>query len=80
MVDVSLKKKRGRVQVRASKEGARLRVEVDDDGRGLQDPIGQGVGLGNIRERLRALFGASATLDLEGREPAGTRARIEVPA
>lgn len=71
---------RGAVVVRASKEGARLRVEVDDDGRGLEEPIGQGVGLANIRDRLRALFGEGARLDLAGREPAGTRASIELPA
>jgi signal transduction histidine kinase len=70
----------GHVTVRAAKDGGRLRVEVDDDGRGLEEPIGQGVGLANIRERLRALFGDAARLDLSGRDPAGTRASIELPA
>ncbi len=55
-------------------------MEVEDDGRGLHEPIGQGLGLTNIRDRLRALFGDAARLDLAGREPAGTRASIEVPA
>jgi LytS/YehU family sensor histidine kinase len=70
----------GHVTVHAAKDGGRLRVEVEDDGRGLQAPIGQGVGLANIRERLRALFGDAAHLDLTGRDPAGTRASIELPA
>ncbi|HEY4999275.1 MAG TPA: histidine kinase, partial [Usitatibacter sp.] len=70
---------RGRVGVRATAEGERLRVCIEDDGRGLTEPIGQGVGLGNVRERLRALYGDSARLDLSGREGGGTLATIEVP-
>jgi len=70
---------RGRVAVRALGQGGRIRVEVEDDGRGLQEPIGQGVGLANLRERLRALFGERARLDLSGRDPQGTLAVIEVP-
>ena len=71
---------RGRVAVTAVKEGGRIRLAVDDDGRGLQEPIGQGIGLGNIRERLRALFGDTASLALTGHDGPGTRAVIEVPA
>ena len=71
---------RGRVAVRALEQGGRLRVEVDDDGRGIDGEIGQGLGLANLRERLRALYGDAARLDLAGREPAGAIAVIEVPA
>jgi LytS/YehU family sensor histidine kinase len=55
-------------------------VEVEDDGLGLGGKIGQGVGLQNVRERLRALYGETARLDLSGCEPSGVRATIEVPA
>jgi signal transduction histidine kinase len=71
---------RGTIGIRASADAGRVRVEVEDDGAGLGGPIGQGVGLANIRERLRAMHGDAASLALESREPAGTRARIEVPA
>ena len=71
---------RGRIAVRAFEEADRIAVEVEDDGRGLAEPIGQGVGLANIRERLRALHGDRAELRLRGREPAGTVASIRVPA
>ena len=70
---------RGRVSVRAAAQGERLRVTVEDDGRGLAEPIGQGVGLGNVRERLRAIYGETARLELTGREGGGTVAAIEVP-
>ena len=70
---------RGRVVVRAEANDGRLRVTVEDDGRGLVEPIGQGVGLGNVRERLRAIYGENARLDLAGREGGGTVATVEVP-
>jgi LytS/YehU family sensor histidine kinase len=70
---------RGRVSVRAESAHGRLRVIVEDDGRGLVEPIGQGVGLGNVRERLRALYGETARLDLSGRTGGGTVASVEVP-
>jgi LytS/YehU family sensor histidine kinase len=70
---------RGRVSVRASAAGDRLRVVVEDDGRGLVEPIGQGVGLGNVRERLHALYGESARIELSGRVDGGALAAVEVP-
>ena len=71
---------RGRVALAVREREGRIRIEVEDDGRGLGGPIGQGTGLANIRERLRALYGEAATLSLEGREPSGTLAVIEMPA
>jgi signal transduction histidine kinase len=70
---------RGRVSVRAASESGRLRVIVEDDGRGLVEPIGQGLGLANVRERLRAIYGETARLDLTGRAGGGTVAAVEVP-
>jgi LytS/YehU family sensor histidine kinase len=70
---------KGRISVRASSDGGCLRVSVEDDGRGLAEPIGQGVGLGNVRERLRAIYGDAARLDLAGGGDGGTVAVIEVP-
>ena len=69
----------GRVDVRAARRDERIRVEVSDDGDGLRGAIGQGVGLANVRERLRALYGEQGRLDLAQREPRGARAAIEVP-
>jgi len=73
-------KGRGRVEVRAAREGASLRVCVDDDGRGIIQPAGRGVGLANIRARLHALFGDAAYIALEDRVGGGTHAIIQVPA
>ncbi len=68
----------GTVRVSAASRDGRLVIRVEDDGRGLAEPIGQGVGLANIRERLRALHGERAHLDLSGRPGGGTVATIEI--
>ncbi len=67
----------GTVTVRAQRDGDRLKIEVCDDGAGL-DPAAsrrEGVGLGNTRARLRALHGERASLDLRP-APDGARGCI----
>ena len=71
---------RGRVHVRAVEAAGGVRIEVEDDGRGLVEPVGQGVGLSNVRDRLRALDVEAARLLLESRGGGGTVATIEIPA
>jgi hypothetical protein len=70
---------RGRVTLRAGIRDGVVRVSVEDDGRGLAEPIGRGVGLANIRERLRALYGEAARLDLASGPEGGAVAAIELP-
>lgn len=70
----------GSIAIRAREEGGRLRVSVADTGEGILPKAGGGVGLANIRERLKALYGASAHLVLEENRPHGVVASIEVPA
>jgi len=71
---------RGRVEVRAELAASALRIAVDDDGRGIVQPAGRGVGLVNIRARLAAAFGEAAFIAIEDRAGGGTRAVIQVPA
>jgi signal transduction histidine kinase len=58
-----------------------LRVTVADTGLGfgVGSSPGTGVGLGNVRERLAALYGGQAHLVVESNTPSGTIATIEVP-
>ncbi|HUP30789.1 MAG TPA: histidine kinase [Usitatibacter sp.] len=70
---------RGRVDVRAAEADGAIRIEVQDDGRGLVQPVGHGVGLVNVRERLRALHGDAARLTLESPGGNGTVAAIVIP-
>jgi len=39
----------------------------------------EGIGLSNVRERLRVLYGEDFQLEIESREGQGTTIRIEVP-
>jgi signal transduction histidine kinase len=70
----------GSITIRAMEDHGRLRVSVEDTGEGIRPKKGGGMGLANIRERLKALYGASARLVVEERAPRGVVASIEVPA
>ena len=50
-----------------------------DTGRGIDDQLGSGVGLSNIRDRLAALFGSGGRLLLVPWTPHGLAATIEIP-
>jgi hypothetical protein len=67
---------RGRMRLGAGE--TRLEVSVEDDGVGLRDGSGAGVGLANVHAQLQHRFGPRAKLDVSGREGGGVRARITV--
>jgi hypothetical protein len=69
----------GTIRLEARRSGDRLAVAVVDDGRGLGDKLGNGVGLTNLRGRLQALYAANARFALEEVPPHGARATIEIP-
>ena len=69
----------GRIDIRASVDGATMQVEVRDDGVGFNLHADDGVGLSNVRERLRLLYGQRAQLVLEAPHGGGTRALIRLP-
>jgi LytS/YehU family sensor histidine kinase len=68
----------GRIVVSVVGMAERLRIEVADNGDGLDRPLHEGTGLRNLRDRLRVLYGSAGTLSLES-SAAGTRVRVEVP-
>lgn len=82
----------GRVSVLAEDEGPVIRVEVDDDGAGtdpaaLEALLGDDadadahshVGLRNIDERLRAVYGDAHGLVVDTAPGAGTRVTLRIP-
>jgi len=71
---------KGVVTISAAENDGKLRVSVADTGEGVKPKEGGGVGLTNIRERLKALYGSSARLVMEENAPRGVVASIEVPA
>ena len=61
--------------VRVDRVDGRLRVEIQDDGRGGADPVG-GSGLRGLSDRVAALDGS---LEVESRSGGGTVVRAVIP-
>jgi two-component system, LytTR family, sensor kinase len=74
----------GKIQLRASNRDGRLHIEIEDNGVGISEEkmphvYVEGIGLSNVRERLRVLYGADFHLSIESRSGEGTMIRIDVP-
>ncbi len=69
----------GLVTVTVERDQHHIRITVADTGRGLNVSGNGGVGLTNIRDRLRSLYGKSGKLILEENRPNGLKATIEIP-
>ena len=69
------------IQVRAMRFDDRLILEVADDGIGLgaDAAVREGVGLGNARARLEALFGRDQSIDVSNVEGGGVLVRLAMP-
>jgi hypothetical protein len=71
----------GTIWIRAHLSGGKLRVTVADDGVGLKEQgAGTGVGLRNLRERLKLQYGDAGSLELTGNFPSGVAATLSLPA
>jgi len=78
----------GSITLRSRVIQSRLVVEVEDDGVGMasaqplgqaDDAAGMGIGMANVAERLKVLYGDSARMLIESREGAGTLIRLRLP-
>ena len=69
----------GEVKIKAVEENDFLRIEVIDTGLGFSSFEKTGVGLGNVRERIKLLYGEKGRLIVEENKPNGVKAVIEVP-
>jgi two-component system LytT family sensor kinase len=81
---ISRKVGTGLITIRSWREHGRAVIEVEDNGMGfvierLDEPMSTGIGLANVRERLRVIYGTTYQLALSSEPGKGTRARIEVP-
>jgi sensor histidine kinase YesM len=71
----------GELRIAARLDEGRLRLAVADTGVGLREGgSGTGFGLENVRQRLRALFGEAASLDVRENSGGGVVATLEIPA
>ena len=74
----------GRIYLRTSNRDGRLHIEIEDNGVGISEEklphvYVEGIGLSNVRERLRVLYGADFNLDIDSHEGKGTTIKIDVP-
>jgi signal transduction histidine kinase len=69
-----------RVEVGARRTDARtVELWVADTGVGMSEDAGEGTGLKNLKERLKAAFGPQARVELTIVQPQGVRADIRLP-
>ncbi len=74
----------GRITIRTERRGDRTLIEVHDDGLGmteerLTDALTGGIGLSNVNERLRTIYGTACTLKLSSQTGRGTTVSVEIP-
>ncbi|MGQ0586623.1 MAG: sensor histidine kinase [Gammaproteobacteria bacterium] len=71
----------GRIEIRVTVEGDRIRASVRDSGVGMRKAEGGlGTGLATLRERLKLVFGAGAQLRVDSVLPRGVLAELSFPA
>lgn len=73
----------GEITLGARVEGEHVVIRISDTGAGLNlnapRKPGGGVGLSNLRERLRSLYGAAAKVELLENQPCGMTVRLMLP-
>jgi two-component system LytT family sensor kinase len=74
----------GRITIKTMLRDSRAVIEVHDDGLGMSEDslvraLGGGIGLSNVNERLRTIYGAGCHLTLTSVPGRGTCASLEIP-
>ncbi len=74
----------GTITLRATRKRHRLKIDVSDDGVGIAEDklkaiYASGIGISNVNERLRVLFGDQCSLQVESRMGAGTSVSVVIP-
>ena len=74
----------GAIRITSRMAGSRLLITVEDDGVGiapekLANLFEQGIGVSNVNERLKVLYGNDFRLSIHSTPGEGTRTEIEIP-
>lgn len=76
---VSAKVGGGTIGIAAERDGNLLRLSISDDGMGFRGNNEAGIGLSNVRERLKVAYGQRASFRIDSVPGEGTRVAIEIP-
>lgn len=69
----------GTVRIEAVRDGASLHLSVEDDGMGFSGTHREGIGISNVRERLKVAYGTKATFTIDSAPGRGTSIEIAFP-
>ncbi|MGI9039450.1 MAG: sensor histidine kinase [Gemmatimonadota bacterium] len=69
----------GHIHISAVRENGAVAIQVVDDGSGFNRPFEEGVGLGNLRARLEAMYDGRARLECGNDAGGGARVLIRLP-
>lgn len=74
----------GTIRVRAARAGARVQIVIEDDGVGIPEGklarlLESGIGVNNVNERLKVLYGDDYKMWIDSRVGEGASTGIEVP-
>ena len=75
----------GQIHLRTHRRDGRLLIEIEDNGMGipperLAEVYEGGIGISNVHERLRLLYGDQFRMDIRSEAGEGTQIHIEIPA
>ncbi len=81
---LSSKVEGGTIKLRTRRIDGRLHIIVEDDGVGIPEHkvatvFEEGIGVSNVNERLKVLFGSEYRMTIDSQAGRGTRIAIEVP-
>jgi two-component system LytT family sensor kinase len=75
----------GQIHLRTRRRDGRLSIDIEDNGMGipserLGEVYGGGIGISNVHERLRLLYGDQFKMDIRSQAGEGTQIHLEIPA
>ncbi|MFZ0640072.1 MAG: histidine kinase [Candidatus Acidiferrales bacterium] len=74
----------GEIRLSTKMTDGRLTIDINDNGMGISNErlaeiYHDGIGISNVRERLRLLYGDQFLMEIKSQEGQGTQIRIEIP-